>query len=721
MSKKEIIFRVVIVVLGIALIRCAQEKDDRIAPEVNVTAPENNAVVSGLYAVRCTAIDNESVVGVKIIIDGNMTDGEAESTNSYRYRWNTTNQEDLSRHVISAQAYDASDNIGLSDSVVCYVDNRGVAPLPVTLAEPQNIGKHSVTLSWTASIDKDFLEYRVFRNSTNVWDGAEILLTSLRNPWQTVYVDNGMNADSSWVTPWGLEENRYYYYRIEVRDTVGLSSNSNIVTALTKLPEAPVLKETYEASKLSATISWYKSSEDVRYYRIHRARVPTVGASLADSIAVRAATQSSYVDTGLTAMTVYYYRVFVVDEAGYSSGSNVLQVSTKGIGTVNLYTPVGKDVQKHSIRLKWSCSREEDECVYHLYRGDGPGVTDSDCCVASLYQRGDTLFNDQRLEEGHLYYYTVYLEDSRGNRSRSNEIGVRTLILQPIELSAASVEKYRIELRWEQYPDSDFAGYYLYRSTDAGFDTSSAELKRYFRDATVTKFSDEGLNLETDYYYRFFIVDSYGSDAGSELAVQTKGIERVEIKEIVPVNDSYFRVIYTMNRADEDFQYYAIYRSENSNVSSTDLRVGTVHARADTIFDDAVPATQNAEYFYRVYVVDGHNNISTGSNVVGDTLNSPPVPVELSFAGSTTSSIQLRWTLDQNDDFSVYELYRSTKSEFTRRSREARKVATISNKNTTTYTESNLPSGVFYYYCIYVTDIGGESSASNIVSAYTVP
>lgn len=718
---RKAIFWSVILIAGLVIVRCGKDEGDDVAPEVDITAPADNAIVSGLYSVRCRAVDNQSIVGVKIIIDGNMMDGAADSRDIYKYQWNTTGQPDLSRHVISAQAFDASDNIGLSEAVVCFVDNRGLAPLPVTLAEPQNVGKHSVTLSWTASIDKDFLEYRIFRNTTDTWNGSETLLGNLGNPWQTVYVDNGMNADSSWVTPWGLEENRYYYYRVQVLDTLGLGSYSNSITALTKMPEAPVLKENYLATKLSATISWYKSSEDVQYYRIHRNRTATVGTSLADSVAIVAATHSSYVDTGLSALTVYYYRVFVVDDAGYSAGSNVLQVSTKGIGTVNLYTPVGKDVQKHSICLKWSCSREEDPCVYHLYRSQNPGVSDTDVRVVTCSQVSDTVYTDQNLDEGQSYYYAVYLEDSRKDRSRSNEIAVKTLILQPIELSAYSIEKYRVVLRWEPYPDTDFAGYYLYRSSSAGFDTSSADLKRVFRNASTTTYTDENLNLETDYYYRFFIVDSYGSDAGSELAVQTKGIERVEIKEIVPVNDSYFRIFYTMNRADADFQYYAIYRSENSNVSFSDLQVGTVYTRADTIFDDAVPATQNAEYFYRVYVVDSRNNSSSGSNVVGDTLNSPPAPVVLSFAGSTTSSIQLRWTLDQNDDFSVYELYRSTQSEFTKSSRGVNKIATIANKNTVTYTESNLPSGVFYYYCIYVTDVGGKSTASNIVSAYTVP
>lgn len=700
---------------------CGKDDKDHVAPDVTITDPVNNQTVNSVYTIKCTATDNRSVIDVKIIIDGKMLNAATQSQNVYQYSWNTTDQEDSSRHIITAQAFDASDNIGLSDTVVCYVDNRGIAPVAVVLSEPTNVGKHTMTLSWMPSIDKDFLEYRLYRSSNNTWDGSEALVAAIQNQNQSVYVDNGMNADSSWVTPWGLDENKYYYYLVQVVDTAGLASNSNIVSAKTKIPEPVVLRETYSATKLKATISWYESAEDVKYYRIHRSRQSTVGGSLSDSVGIAANTQSSFTDTGLTSLTSYYYKVFVVDDAGYASGSNVIRIETGGIGDITLHEPFGDQVKKHSIQLHWSQSKEEDKCEYRLYRSINSGVSNSDELLTINSQVDDTVYTDSGLEENQTYYYVVYLVDSEDNFAKSNEISVKTMSLQPIPLVAKSVEKYRATISWEKYTEEDFAGYFLYRSGSANFDTSSADLKMRFHDPATVEYVDEELNLDTQYYYRFFIADTFGTKAGSDISLQTKSIERVEIKDITAVNDSYFRLIFTMNREDEDFRYYAIHRGGNSDVSRSDLQVGTVYVRSDTVFDDPVSAIQNTEYFYRIYVVDSRENISAGSNVVGDTLNTEPVPVTLSFVGSTNTSIQLRWSLDENEDFSVYELYRSLESEFTKESKDVVKVATIANKNTTTYTESDLPSGVMYYYCVYVVDVGGKSAASNIVRAYTDP
>lgn len=721
MINKRLYFSVIIGFTLLLISGCGKDEGDHTPPDIVITDPVNNQTVNSVHSIKCTATDNRGIIAVKIIVDGNMQDASSESKTGFNYQWNTTGQKDSSLHVITAQAFDASDNIGLSDTVICIVDNRGIAPVAVALSEPQNVRKYSMTLAWTQSIDKDFMEYRLYRNSVNSWAGSEILVSAIQNPGQSVYTDNGFNADDSRVTPWGLDENKYYYYCVQVVDTAGLFSNSNVVSALTKIPEPVVLRETYSATKLTATISWYKSSEDVKYYRIHRNRLSTVGNNMSDSVGMAFNTQSSFTDTGLTSLTSYFYKVFVVDDAGYTSGSNIIQVGTSGIGDISMHVPVGDHVKKHSIRLNWSKSNEEDDCEYRLYRSTSSGVSNADEHIVTVYQKEDTVYTDSGLQDDRTYYYVVYLIDSENNYTKSNEISVKTMKLQPIPMSVKSVEKYRATISWEKYQDDDFAGYFLYRSDHVNFDTSNANSKQAFYNPATVEYIDENLNLDTQYYYQLFIADTFGTKSGSDISLQTKSIERVEIKEISAIDDSYFRLVYTMNREDKDFQYYSIYRSDNGDVGQSDLQVGIVSVRSDTVFDDPVSAIQNSEYYYRVYVIDSKDNSSAGSNVVGDTLNTDPIPVELTFVGSTNTSIQLHWSLDENDDFSVYELYRSTKSEFTNKSKNVVKVATISNKNTTNYTESNLPSGALYYYCVYVVDIGGKSSASNIVRADTTP
>ena len=723
MIYKRISLFVFIVITGILLlIGCGGDEGDHESPEVTITSPTDNQAIFGKHTLKCTATDNESVVTVYFFIDGRMKEASAESRTVFLFQWDTTAEEDSTLHVIVAQAFDASDNIGMSDTVYCIVDNRGKAPVAPGLSEPENVGKHSITLSWNPSIDKDFQEYRLYRNTADQWDGMEKLVIVLSNKNQSSYVDVGSNYDSSWATPWGLDENTAYYYRLQVRDTLGLYSNSNVVSAVTKLPVPVVLKENYSATKFTATISWYKSDEDVKYYRIHRNRNSNVGSNLSDSVGITAARNSVFVDKNLTSLTSYYYKVFIVDNAGYATGSNVIQVETAGIGMISLNVPVGDDVEKCLIRLSWSKSLEEDDSEYRVYRATHSGVTDSDDFVTVISNKEDTVYTDKCLQQDKLYYYVVYLIDSEGNIARSNEINVRTMSIQAIPLTASDVGKYHITLSWESYPDNDFLGYCLYRSTTANFDTAHADKKLIFKEVGLNEYIDADLTIDTQYFYKFVVADTFGYMAESELPVQTKNIQRVEITDIEAINDSYFRVRFTMNREDDDFQYYAVYRDDSGpDVDKSDLQVGTIISRSDTIFNDPEPATQLQQYFYRVYVFDSRDNSSAGSNVMGDTLNSEPAPVTLSFLGSDNSSIQLSWTMNQDDDFARYDLYRSVQSEFTKESSTAVKVVEIANKNTTTYTESGLPSGVIYYYCMYVADRGGKCAASNIVQAYTVP
>ncbi|MCK4641270.1 MAG: hypothetical protein KAU06_08030 [Candidatus Marinimicrobia bacterium] len=723
MIHKRINLFIFIVITGILLlIGCGEDEGDHESPEVTITTPTDNQTIFGKHTLKCTATDNESVVTVYFFIDGRMKEASAESRTVFLFHWDTTAEEDSTRHIIVAQAYDASDNIGMSDTIYCIVDNRGKAPVASGLSEPENVGKHSITLSWNPSIDKDFQEYRLYRNTVDQWNDMETLVIVLSNKNQSSYIDVGSNYDSSWVTPWGLDENSVYYYRLQVHDTLGLYSASNVVSAKTKLPVPVVLKENYSATKFTATISWYKSGEDVKYYRIHRNRNSNVGSNLSDSVGITAAKNSMFVDRNLSSLTSYYYKVFIVDDAGYATGSNVIQVETAGIGTISLNVPVGDDVDKCSIRLSWSKSREEDDCEYRVYRATHSGVTDSDDLVTVISDKEDTVYTDQGLQQDKLYYYVVYLIDSEENIARSNEINVRTMSIQAIPLTASDIGKYNITLSWESYSDNDFAAYYLYRSTTENFDTTYADKKLIFREIGLKEYIDTDLTLDTQYFYKFVVADTFGYMAESELPVQTKNIQRVEITDIEAINDSYFRVRFTMNREDDDFQYYAVYRDDSSpDVDKSDLQVGTITSRRDTLFDDPEPATQLQQYFYRVYVFDSRGNSSAGSNVMGDTLNSEPTPVTLSFSGSDNSSIQLSWTMNQDDDFARYDLYRSVQSEFTKESSTAVKVVEITNKNTTTYTESGLPSGVVYYYCMYVADRGGKHTASNIVQAYTVP
>jgi hypothetical protein len=83
---------------------------DGTPPNVSMTAPANNATVSGTAVmVSATAADNVGVAGVQFLLDGTTPIGAELNTAPYSVTWDTTTTS-LGGHTLSAHAHDAAGN-----------------------------------------------------------------------------------------------------------------------------------------------------------------------------------------------------------------------------------------------------------------------------------------------------------------------------------------------------------------------------------------------------------------------------------------------------------------------------------------------------------------------------------------------------------------------------------------------------------------------------------
>lgn len=126
---------------------------------MTVTAPSDGATVQDTVAVNVTAEDNKGVARVEIYIDNALVDTlEAEP---YTYNWITNPLTDSSLHTIYAQAFDAAENEGVSDTVSVMTVNTLYLP-PPALALPPNgstITQNPPTLVWR-SVNLPQIVYR---------------------------------------------------------------------------------------------------------------------------------------------------------------------------------------------------------------------------------------------------------------------------------------------------------------------------------------------------------------------------------------------------------------------------------------------------------------------------------------------------------------------------------------------------------------------------------
>jgi subtilase family serine protease len=102
---------------------------DTTLPTVSITAPANNATVTGAsVALTANAADNIAVVGVQFKLDG-ISLGNEDITVPYSINWNTTTTANGS-HTLTAVARDTSNNTAISSSVIVNVSNTGATLLP---------------------------------------------------------------------------------------------------------------------------------------------------------------------------------------------------------------------------------------------------------------------------------------------------------------------------------------------------------------------------------------------------------------------------------------------------------------------------------------------------------------------------------------------------------------------------------------------------------------
>jgi chitinase len=123
---------------------------DSISPAAAVTAPANNATVSGTVAITASASDNVGVSRLELYENGVLL--YVTNIAPYSFNWNTASVANGS-YVLTAKAYDTSGNIGQSPAVTIVVNN----PVPdatapsISLSAPVNGAVVSGTVNIAAN------------------------------------------------------------------------------------------------------------------------------------------------------------------------------------------------------------------------------------------------------------------------------------------------------------------------------------------------------------------------------------------------------------------------------------------------------------------------------------------------------------------------------------------------------------------------------------------
>ena len=160
-------------------------------PTVSVTAPANNATVSGTVTVSATASDDAGVAGVQFKLDG-VNLGAEDTTSPYSVSWNTTSASN-GQHTLTATARDAANQTTTSATVTVTVSNVNQPPT-VSVTAPANNATVSgtVTVSATASDDMGVAGVQFKLDGVNL--GAEDTTSPYSVSWNTTSASNGQHT-----------------------------------------------------------------------------------------------------------------------------------------------------------------------------------------------------------------------------------------------------------------------------------------------------------------------------------------------------------------------------------------------------------------------------------------------------------------------------------------------------------------------------------------------
>jgi hypothetical protein len=298
---------------------------DTIAPTVSITAPANNATVSGVVSVTATASDNVGVSKVEFYVNNVL---QTTTTSApFSFSWNTAALANGS-YTLSAKAYDAAGNVGQSSSTVSVVTVLLVAPSNLTATTATAT---SIKLSWMDNSNNE-TGFAVWRSINGA---AATLVTTVT---RTAALGTATGGTVTYTNT-GLAAGNTYAYFVTAVNATGPSIASNTVSVVFAAPAAPsnlagaAVRINGNTTKDSVTLNWTDNSTNETLFTIQRATNAAFTAGVASYTVAANAITFSQNDTRRTTITTppsngYYFRVRATNLLGNSTWTPGLFVTT---------------------------------------------------------------------------------------------------------------------------------------------------------------------------------------------------------------------------------------------------------------------------------------------------------------------------------------------------------------------------------------------------------
>lgn len=362
----------------------------------------------------------------------------------------------------------------------------------------------------------------------NTWTALATLNTKTALPRNTNSGGSGGWAYEAYDDT-GLAPSTKYYYRAINFGLGGDSDSAPSVAVTTLTPSgggggtAPAAPSVFAVDGVTAStidLSWTDNSNNETGFEIERSPNGTSGWA---NVTTTSSNTTSYTDTGLSASTLYYYRVRSTNGSGNSAYSAVVSDTTSAGGCLAPFDPTGLSltlIGLNQINLTWFDSAF-DETGYTVERS----TTSSSGPFSVLTTLGAdiTTYSDTGLAGGTTFHYRIKATKTSCSDSGYTSVQSQATPGGSAPTAPSSLNGFpdvgappEITLTWQDN-SSDETGFEIERSTIGG---GVAFALIHTTSANDLSYNDNTALAATTYYYRIRAVNVSGNSAfTSEVSV----------------------------------------------------------------------------------------------------------------------------------------------------------------------------------------------------------
>jgi fibronectin type 3 domain-containing protein len=367
----------------------------------------------------------------------------------------------------------------------------------------------AIPLKWDPLLTGDVSGYLIER--THKQPGRFRRIGAVPGRFETRYVDRGDDLAPKKDSKGGradLGDGASYCYRVRAFDSTGriaAATDSEVCATTAWPPAAPSGVQAFSHQPREVALSWRPVPDPtVVGYRVYRNPARQGDYPLIARLDGRFST--TYVDRGLGALRVFYYRVASVNAAG-GLGKQASEV--RAVTKPEPLPPIGLRVEEQGLgsnRLAWDPNVEQDIAGYRLLRIREESSSGE---IVAVLEPGATSAEDREIGAGERLSYRLVAFDRDGLESEPSD---------PMEVEGvdyglrALPQEGAIHLHWKPEVQEGFAAARVLRERTFGSD----EIARVPSEGFVDREVEPGRR----YRYLVVLVREDGSEAPPSAVVE---------------------------------------------------------------------------------------------------------------------------------------------------------------------------------------------------------